>query len=88
MGCGQQRLGCQMCSVVVQQCEGFVRIPKPNIHPSEYQISWRTVYNLFVKSLGNKRWHGRGRRRRHLNRDPDKGRTEEIRDKEQRIVLE
>jgi hypothetical protein len=49
------------------------------------QISWRTVYNLFVKSLGNERGRGRGRGRRHLNRDPDEGGTEGIRDKEQRI---
>ena len=37
------------------------------------QISWRTVYNLFVKSLPNERGRGRGRRRR---RDLNEGGTE------------
>jgi hypothetical protein len=36
------------------------------------QISWRTVYNLYIKSLPKERGHGRGRRRQ---RDSNEGGT-------------
>jgi hypothetical protein len=40
------------------------------------QISWRTVYNLYIKSLPNERGQGRGRRGCRRQRDLNMGGTE------------
>ena len=44
------------------------------------QISWRTVYNLFVKSLPNERGRGRGRRRRRRRDSNESGGEEQSAD--------
>ena len=68
------------CAVqLYNSVKDFFEYPSLTSAHRDDQISWRTVYNLYIKSLPNERGQGRGRRRR---RDLNKGGTE-IGDEEQ-----
>jgi hypothetical protein len=55
--------------------KNFFEYPSLTSAHRDDQISWRTVYNLYIKSLPNERGQGRGRRRRR-RRDLNEGGTE------------